>query len=128
MKIYSLGKYFEETYAIKCSDVKDIEEARDIILKYYSSWKDCYTDKKYLKKFGKQKVVILSEEVCYIRYTGHWESYGYEYVEYDYAMSWKKTNKIGRGAMKCYVFYIENSYREFDIYNREHENKKVVIK
>ena len=31
MKIYRVGEFYEETYAIKCKDVKDIEEARNII-------------------------------------------------------------------------------------------------
>ena len=34
LKVYSVGEYYEETYAIRCKDVKDIEEARNIILNY----------------------------------------------------------------------------------------------
>ena len=121
LKIYSVGKYYEETYAIKCKDVKDVEEARNIILNFYANWKDEYSDEEYQKRFGKSKVVILKEETYYIRYCGEWVSYGYEYVEWDWQMTWKKTNKIGRGAMQCYVFYVENSFREYDIYSREKE-------
>ena len=125
LKVYSVGKYYEETYAIKCKDVKDIEEARNIILNYsYADWKDEYSDEEYQKKFGKPKVIIKKEETCYIRYCGEWVNYGYECVECDWQMSWKKTSKIGRGAMQCYVFYVENSFREYDIYSREKEMKK----
>ena len=117
--IYRVGDFFEENYAIKCKDVKDIEEARNLILKFYSDWKDTYSDEEYQKKFGKPKVVILKEETCYIRYCGEWVSYGYECVEWDWIMSWKKTNKIGRGAMKSYLFYLENSDSEYEKYLRE---------
>lgn len=113
-KIYMVGDYYEETYAIRCKDVKDIEEARNIILNFYAKWKNKYSDEEYQKKFGKPKVVILKEETCYIRYCIEWISCGYECVEWDFKMTWKKTNKIGRGAMQCYVFYVEDSYREFD--------------
>ena len=118
-KIYCVGDSFEETYAIKCKDVKDIEEARNIILKVYADWKDKYSDEEYQNKFGKPKVVILKEETCYIRHCGELVIYGYEYKEWDWKMGWKKTNKIGRGAMKCYVFYIEDSFSEFETYLRE---------
>ena len=124
MKIYNVGSIFDETYAIKCKDVKDIEEARNIILNLYANWKDEYSDEEYQKRFGKPKVAILKEETCYIRYCGEWVSYDYECVEWDWKMTWKITNKIGRGAMKCYVFYVEDSYREYDIYSRE-KNKEV---
>ena len=70
LKIYCVGDSFEETYAIKCKDVKDIEEARNIILKVYADWKDKYSDEEYQNKFGKPKVVILKEETCYIRHCG----------------------------------------------------------
>ena len=123
IKIYSVGDFYEETYAIKCKDVKDIDEARNIILKIYADWKDTYFDEEYQKKFGKPKVVILKEETCYMRHCGEWVSCGYECVEWDWQMTWKKTNKTGRGAMKCYVFYIENSYREYDTYLREKEEQ-----
>ena len=122
--IYRVGDFFEENYAIKCKDVKDIEEARNLILKFYSDWKDTYSDEEYQKKFGKPKVVILKEETCYIRYCGEWVSYGYECVEWDWKMSWKKTNKIGRGAMKCYLFCVENSYSEYEKYLREKSEVK----
>lgn len=124
LKIYRIGNFFEETYAIKCKDVKDIEEARNIILNYYAAWKDEYSDEEYQKKFGKPKVVISKEETCYIRFCGEWVSYGYECVEWDWKMSWKKTNKIGRGAMQCYVFYVENSLCEFEKYLKEKEDKR----
>ena len=39
-------------------------------------------------------------------------------------MTWKKTNKIGRGAMQCYVFYVENSYGEYEKYLKEKEDKR----
>ena len=119
LKIYCVGDSFEETYAIKCKDVKDIEEARNIILKVYADWKDKYSDEEYQNKFGKPKVVILKEETCYIRHCGEWVIYGYEYKEWDWKMVWKKTDKIGRGAMQCYVFYIEDSFSEFETYLRE---------
>ena len=118
-KIYCVGDSFEETYAIKCKDVKDIEEARNIILKVYADWKDKYSDEEYQKKFGKPKVVILKEETCYIRHCGELVIYGYEYKGWDWKMGWKKTDKIGRGAMQCYVFYIEDSFSEFETYLRE---------
>lgn len=118
-KIYYVGDSFEETYAIKCKDVKDIEEARNIILKVYADWKDKYSDEEYQKKFGKPKVVILKEETCYIRHCGELVIYGYEYKGWDWKMGWKKTDKIGRGAMQCYVFYIEDSFSEFETYLRE---------
>ena len=119
MKIYYVGNFFDEIYAIKCKDVKDIEEARNIILNHYATWKDKYSNEEYQKRFGKPKVVILKEEMCYIRYCGEWVSSGYEYEEWDWVMTFKKTDKIGRGAMKCYVFYVQDSYREYDIYSRE---------
>ena len=118
-KIYCVGDSFEETYAIKCKDVKDIEEARNIILKVYADWKDKYSDEEYQNKFGKPKVVILKEETCYIRHCGELVIYGYEYKVWDWKMGWKKTDKIGRGAMQCYVFYIEDSFSEFETYLRE---------
>ena len=118
-KIYCVGDSFEETYAIKCKDVKDIEEARNIILKVYADWKDKYSDEEYQNKFGKPKVVILKEETCYIRHCGELVIYGYEYKGWDWKMGWKKTDKIGRGAMQCYVFYIEDSFSEFETYLRE---------
>ena len=118
-KIYCVGDSFEETYAIKCKDVKDIEEARNIILKVYADWKDKYSHEEYQKKFGKPKVVILKEETCYIRHCGELVIYGYEYKGWDWKMGWKKTDKIGRGAMQCYVFYIEDSFSEFETYLRE---------
>ena len=118
-KIYCVGDSFEETYAIKCKDVKDIEEARNIILKVYADWKDKYSDEEYQKKFGKPKVVILKEETCYIRHCGELVIYGYEYKGWDWKMGWKKTDKIGRGAMQCYMFYIEDSFSEFETYLRE---------
>ena len=121
MKIYRIGEFYEETYAIKCKDVKDIEEARNIILNIHLNWKDEYSDEEYKKKFGKRKTVILGEETCYIRYCGEWVSYGYECVEWDWKMTWKITNKIGRGAMKCYVFYVQHSYSEYEKYLREKE-------
>lgn len=119
MKIYRIGKFYEEIYAIKCKDVKDIEEARNIILNIHAKFKDEYSDEEYKKKFEKPKTVILGEETCYIRYCGEWVSYGYECVEWDWEMSFKKTNKTGRGAMKCYVFYVESSYREYQEYLRD---------
>ena len=119
MKIYRFGEFYEETYAIKCKDVKDIEEARNIILNIHLNWKDEYSDEEYKNKFGKPKTVILDEETCYIRYCGEWVSYGYECVEWDWKMSFKKTNKTGRGAMKCYVFYVESSYCEYEEYLRD---------
>lgn len=119
LKIYCVGDSFEETYAIKCKDVKDIEEARNIILKVYADWKDKYSDEEYQNKFGKPKVVILKEETCYIRHCGELVIYGYEYKGWDWKMGWKKTDKIGRGAMQCYVFYIEDSFSEFETYLRE---------
>ena len=119
MKIYRVGEFYEEIYAIKCKDVKDIEEARNIILNIHLNWKDEYSDEEYKNKFGKPKTVILGEETCYIRYCGEWISYGYECVECDWKMSFKKTDKTGRGAMKCYVFYVENSYSEYNEYLRD---------
>lgn len=124
MKIYNVGSFYEETYAIRCKDVEDIEQARNIIYKFYADWKDEYSDEEYQKRFGKPKVVILKEETCYIRYCGEWVSYGYECVEWDWKMTWKITNKIGRGAMKCYVFYVQDSYSEYEKYLRE-KNKEV---
>ena len=47
MKIYRFGEFYEETYAIKCKDVKDIEEARNIILNIHLNWKDEYSDEEY---------------------------------------------------------------------------------
>ena len=123
VRLYSVGKFYEETYAIPCKDVKDIEEARNIILSMRREWQETYTDEEYLKKFGKNKVVIYHEETCYIRYVGRWVCEGYEYKEWDWEMTWEKTNKIGRGAMECYVFFVENKYKEFDIYCRENEKK-----
>lgn len=116
LKIYYVGNFYEETYAIRCKDVKDIEEARNIILNYYATWKDKYSDEEYQKIFGKPKVVILKEEMCYIRYCGEWG-------EWDWKMTFKKTDKIGRGAMKCYVFYVEDSFREYDIYIQEKKKR-----
>lgn len=124
MKIYRIGSFYEETYAIRCKDVKDIEEARNIILKSYANWKDEYSDEEYQKRFGKPKVVILKEETCYIRYCGEWVNSGYEYEEWDWKMTFKKTDKIGRGAMKCYVFFVQHSYSEYEKYLRE---KKEVL-
>ena len=127
LKVYSVGEYYEETYAIRCKDVKDIEEARNIILNYsYDDWKDEYSDEEYQKRFGKPKVVILKEETCYIRYCGEWVNYGYGCVEWDWQMTWKKTNKIGRGAMQCYVFYVEDSYSEYEKHLKEKEDKKLI--
>lgn len=124
IKIYSVGDFYETTYAIRCKDVKDIEEARNIILKFYGDWKDEYSDEEYQNKFGKPKVVILKEETCYIRHCGEWVSYGYECVEWDWKMSWKKTDKIGRGSMKCYVFYVEDSFSEYETYLEEKSEVK----
>lgn len=121
VKIYNVGSFYEEAYAIRCKDVEDIEQARNIIYKFYADWKDEYSDEEYLRKFDKPKVVILKEETCYIRYCGEWVSYGYECVEWDWKMTWKITNKIGRGAMKCYVFYVQHSYSEYEKYLREKE-------
>lgn len=124
-KIYSIGYWYESTYAIRCKDVKDIEEARNIILNFYAKWKDTYSDEEYQKKFGKPKVVILGEETCYIRYTGRWLEYGYESPEWDWVMAWNKTDKISCGAMKCYVFYVEDSFSEYNIYLEENKIKEV---
>lgn len=124
IQIYKVGHFYESTFAIRCKDVKDIEEARKIILNLHSVWQDEYTDEEYIKKFGKPKTLILGEEICHLRYTGEWITTGYEYRETDWIMTWKKTNKTGRGSMECYVFYLEDHFNEYQTYVRESELKE----
>ena len=56
LKVYSVGEYYEETYAIRCKDVKNIEEARNIILNYsYDDWKEWV---EYKTSIGKNLTIL----------------------------------------------------------------------
>lgn len=104
IKIYSLGDLYDDRIlAIRCKDVKDIEEARNIILNIRRKWQEEYTDEEYRQKFGRDKVLILNEETCHIRKIGRWE----------------KTEKLGRGAMKVYLFTCADDWTEYNIYFTE---------
>lgn len=113
IQVYGVGEYYENNYAIRCKDVKNIDEAREIILSMTREWQNEYTDEEYIKTFGYPKLVIEHEETCYLRYTGQWIVSGYEYKEADWVMSWKKTDIKGQGAMKCYVFYLRDTFGDF---------------
>lgn len=121
IKIYSLGDccYDDRVLAIRCKDVKNIEEARNIILSIRRKWQEEYTDEEYRQKFGRDKVLILGEETCHIRKIGRWECSGYEYKEWNWVSRWKKTEKLGRGAMKVYLFYCADDWTEYNIYFTE---------
>lgn len=106
MKIYQLGNCMSDTYAIPCNRVKDIEEARDIILHCTHAWQDKYTDEEYIEKFSHPKRIIEAEKIGYIRYTGQW-------VLMRWIMRWNETQKIGRGAIKCYIFCLNDLWGDY---------------
>ena len=113
IKIYYLGEFYESTYAIRCKDVKDIDEAREIILSKRNKWQEEFTDEEYKQKFGRNKVEILKERKAFVRLIHRYVKTSYEYNEYDMRSEWQETNKGGRGAMECYVFETRN---DDDIY------------
>ena len=121
IKIYQLGHWTSETYAIPCNRVKDIDEARDIILHHTYAWQDKYTDEEYIEKFSHPKRNIEVEKVGYIRFTGQWVSMGYECAEWDWIMEWNETQKIGRGAIKCYIFCLNDLWGDYGQITDEEE-------
>ena len=124
--VYVLGYklYNDNVYAIPCKKVKDIEEARKLILNIHRIWQDEYSDEEYKQKFGRDKVVIIKEETAHIRLLGKWETSGYEYHETEWIMGWQKTDKLGRGAMKCYIFTCQDDYVEYFKHLTEKELKQ----
>lgn len=114
IKIYRLGHWSSETYAIPCNQVKGIDEARDIILHHTYAWQDKYTDEEYIEKFSHPKRNIEVEKVGYIRYIGQWVSMNYEIAEWDWLMQWNETQKIGRGAIKCYIFHLSDLWGDYE--------------
>ena len=101
--IYFCSEYVSYRYAIRVKDTPDIEEARKIINEFLRKWKE-----NHIRIFGHENVVITKEEKSYVRNTRRWIQWEDDEDDYEYINTYEISNKGGRGAMLCWVFYIED--------------------